>query len=355
MTLDEHITAGAEAGIISPEQALELSRFIAARQSPDADQLTDADAESVRFARGFHDVFLTIGLVILMVGVVYSTGIVAGGFAGFLGAGVAWLLSEYYARARKLVLPSIALGIGFTLMFAFAAGMLAEMMLNDEHQSPDDWLSWSGLIVALAGLAASGGFLARFRLPFATGMVAVSATVTLAAIIAVAAPNMLEQLMRPLFFVAGATIFCAAMIYDLSDPKRNTLRADNAFWLHLAAGPLIVHSVVGAITGDDVDITFVQAAMILAVLFVLGVVALIIDRRAMLVAGLAYLGIAIAVLVREAQVDTGSVFAITLLFLGAAVVVLGTGWRSARCAIVETLVPANLRDHLPTIRVDPNE
>ncbi|NND50189.1 MAG: hypothetical protein HKN60_08045 [Rhizobiales bacterium] len=231
--------------------------------------------------------------------------------------------------------------------------MLAEAILNEEQRGPDDWLPWSGLAAALASLVATIGFLARFRLPFATGMVAVSATVTLAAIVAVAAPGMLEQLMRPLFFVAGATTFCAAMIYDLSDPMRNTLRADNAFWLHLAAGPLIVHSVVGAITGDEVDITFAQATIILIVLFVLGVVALIIDRRAMLVAGLAYLGIAIAVLVREAQVDTGSVFAITLLFLGAAVVALGTGWRSARRAVVETLVPAGLREHLPTIRVDP--
>ena len=355
MRLDEHLAAGAEAGIISPDQAHKLAGFIASRECTGDDELSDTDAESVRFARGFHDVFLTIGLIILMVGVVYSTGIVAGGFSGFLGAGVAWLLSEYYARARRLVLPSIALGIGFTLMFAIASGMLAEVILNEEHKGPEDWLPWSGLVAALASLFASIGFLARFRLPFATGMVAVSATVTLAAFVAVAAPNMLEQLMRPLFFVAGATAFCAAMIYDLSDPKRNTLRADNAFWLHLAAGPLIVHSVVGAITGDEIDITFARATIILAVLFVLGAVALIIDRRAMLVAGLAYLGIAIAVLVREAQVDTGSVFAITLLFLGAAVVALGTGWKSARRVVVETLVPAGLREHLPTIRVDPNE
>jgi hypothetical protein len=145
------------------------------------------------------------------------------------------------------------------------------------------------------------------------------------------------------------------MIYDLSDPARSTLRADNAFWLHLAAAPLIVHSVVGSIAGDSADIALQEAVAILSMMAILGLVALIIDRRAMLVAGLTYLGVAIAGVVRVAQVDTGSVFAITLLFLGAAVVALGTGWSGARKFVVETFVPARLAVHLPTIRVNPDE
>jgi hypothetical protein len=145
------------------------------------------------------------------------------------------------------------------------------------------------------------------------------------------------------------------MIHDLSDPGRRTPRADNAFWLHLVAAPLIVHSVAGAITGQETDLTFGQAGAVLGVLSGLGLVALIIDRRALLVAGLAYLGVAVAVLVRGAAIDTGSVLAITLLVVGTAVVLLGTGWRTARRAVVETLVPPRIAASLPTLRDHPHE
>jgi hypothetical protein len=353
MARGDHLAAAAEAGIITPAQARELDHFIGAREGGDDDPL--GDAEAVRFARGFHDVFLTIGLVILLIGVVFSAGIVIGTLAGYLGAGVAWLLAEYYTRSRRLVLPSIALAAGFVLMIAVASGMLVESIINDSSPDGAERLAWAPLAGALAGLAAASGFRARFSLPFASGMVAATASATLIGLATVAAPDSVEILLRPLIFIAGATCFAAAMIYDLSDPQRSTLRADNAFWLHLAAAPLIVHSVVGAIAGEEIEITLGQAAAILGVLAVLALVALIIDRRAMLVAGLAYLGVAIGVLVREAQVDTGSVFAITLLFLGAAVVALGTGWQSARRAVVETLIPARMAQRLPTIRANAHE
>ena len=353
MAHGDHLAAAAAAGIISPAQARDLDRFIAAREVGDEDLL--GDAEAVRFARGFHDVFLTIGLVILMIGLVFSSGIVIGTLAGYLGAGVAWLLAEYYTRSRRLVLPSIALCAGFVLMIALATGVLVEPIVNDGDPDGAERLTWAPLAGALAGLAAAAGFRARFGLPFASGMVAATASATLISLAAVAAPDSVDVLLRPLIFVAGATCFSAAMIYDLADPKRSTLRADNAFWLHLAAAPLIVHSVVGGIAGEEIEIALGQAAAILGVLAVLALVALVIDRRAMLVAGLAYLGVAIGVLVREAQVETGSVFAITLLFLGAAVVALGTGWGPARRAVVETLIPARMAQRLPTIRVNPDE
>ena len=34
------------------------------------------------------------------------------------------------------------------------------------------------------------------------------------------------------------------MRYDLSDPARETRRTDAAFWLHLLAAPLLVHTLV---------------------------------------------------------------------------------------------------------------
>ena len=42
-----------------------------------------------------------------------------------------------------------------------------------------------------------------------------------------------------LMFVAGLGVFAFAMRWDLQDPERITRRSDVAFWLHLAAAPLI--------------------------------------------------------------------------------------------------------------------
>jgi hypothetical protein len=45
----------------------------------------------------------------------------------------------------------------------------------------------------------------------------------------------------------GLRVFAAAMSFDLSDRDRMTRRSDCAFWLHLLAAPLIVHSLISLI------------------------------------------------------------------------------------------------------------
>ena len=54
---------------------------------------------------------------------------------------------------------------------------------------------------------------------------------------------MLENLSLVLIPI-GLAIFATAMKFDMSDRNRVTQRTDIAFWLHLLAAPLIVHSVV---------------------------------------------------------------------------------------------------------------
>ena len=351
MALADHLEAGTAAGIISAEQAVRLAHFIAERDAAGEDP--GADAEAVRFARGFHDVFLTIGLAILLVGVTLSAGLVVGNSAGFIGAAAAWALAEYYARRRRLVLPSIALAAGFALMVAVSAGDLAPALIGGGFVETGEGRPWFLLLGALAGLAAAAGFFARFRLPFAVGIIAATASATVGAAAAVAWPEAIEDLARPILMICGLAVFIAAMANDLADPARTTLSADNAFWLHLVAAPLIVHSAVGFMIADGVDMPLADALAVFAVIGAVAIVALVVDRRALLVAGLAYLGVAIAVVVREAEADTGSAFAITLLFLGAAVVALGTGWRPARRAVVAAVVPAVLARRLPAIGASP--
>ncbi len=52
------------------------------------------------------------------------------------------------------------------------------------------------------------------------------------------------------FLGCGLAVFAAAMAFDISDRERVTRRADCAFWLHLLAAPLIVHSLVSFVAPE---------------------------------------------------------------------------------------------------------
>ena len=98
--------------------------------------------------------------------------------------------------------------------------------------------------------------------------------------------------------ILGLGIFSIAMRFDLSDPERVTRRTDIAFWLHLLAAPLIVHPLVSGMLGDARLPDAATAGAILAIFAALGAVAVLVDRRALLVSGLSYAGIAFATLLR---------------------------------------------------------
>jgi hypothetical protein len=147
-------------------------------------------------------------------------------------------------------------------------------------------------------------------------------------------------------FLAGVAVFAFAMWWDMSDRSRTTRRSDVAFWLHMLAAPIIAHTVFSSIglTGDGVTGAG-GAIAILAVYIVFGIVALIIDRRALLVSALAYVLFALAFLFR----NFGSVelnFALTAFVIGSALLSLSAFWTPIRSALVRKL-PDNLQARVP--------
>src|SRR5204862_5090982 len=91
-----------------------------------------------------------------------------------------------------------------------------------------------------------------------------------------------------LTLTCGLTVFAAAMAFDISDRDRMTRRSDCAFWLHLLAAPLIVHSLISLITPSLSQITNGIAFTILLIVAAVALIAIAIDRRALLVSALAY-------------------------------------------------------------------
>lgn len=146
-------------------------------------------------------------------------------------------------------------------------------------------------------------------------------------------------------FVVGLVIFAVAISYELRDPRRVQRQSENAFWLHLLAAPLIVFALTGGATSLDVSSTG-EALRMFAVVFALGLLALLIDRRAFIVSALLYLAGAIAYTVNQSGVAPDTQFAITALALGLFVVGLALGWQPLRQVFLG-LLPDRWSAHLP--------
>jgi hypothetical protein len=161
-----------------------------------------------------------------------------------------------------------------------------------------------------------------------------------------------QGIILPLVFVAGLAVFAFAMRWDMSDRERETRRSDVAFWLHLLAAPMIAHPLfnwVGVTGGQNVGPG--GAAAVLAIYVAMGVVALAIDRRALLVSALAYVLFALTWLFDQFGAVELNV-ALTALVIGSALLCLSAFWTPIRKAVVAQL-PGTLQTRLPVIGVVP--
>jgi hypothetical protein len=210
-----------------------------------------------------------------------------------------------------------------------------------------------GVIGALsAAIAAGAAWLhwRQFRVPITVAAGAGSvAAIAVGLLVAVLGQNAEDARNLILGFVLllGIGMFLFAMWWDGSDRTRVTRRADVAFWLHLLAAPMIVHPVftlLGLTTGHA---NVGGGLAVVALYIVLGITALAVDRRALLVSALAYVLYALQAMFREFGAVELNV-ALTALVIGSALLLLSAFWHQARGAIVRPL-PESLRDRLPVL------
>ena len=184
----------------------------------------------------------------------------------------------------------------------------------------------------------------RFYVPItiAAGIAAL-AGVVIALLLAVA-PG-IEIAMNLILILIGLGVFLFAMRWDMQDPARTTRKSDVAFWLHLLAAPMIAHPIfvtLGLLNGDA---TVATALSVIALYVAMGIIALAIDRRALLVSALAYVVVAIIALFREFGAVSLNV-ALAIFVIGSALLLLSAFWQDARWMVVG-LLPENLRQRLP--------
>jgi hypothetical protein len=193
-------------------------------------------------------------------------------------------------------------------------------------------------------------YYARFGLPFAwlpLGYCLAQAVVT--ALTYGFGWEATAPLLSTLSLGLGLLLFAVAMRFDASDPERLTRRSDCGFWLHLAAAPFIVQPLVTSLGGRYSE---TAAVATIAVVLCLAVVALIVDRRALLVSSLLYFGMAVGYLVTRTAAAAGvqSVLLLTLGLLGLFVIFMGLSWHRLRGLILRPFAGAGWLKYLPPIQ-----
>ncbi len=343
----EDLRAAVAAGILSEAQAASLSALANDRAGRRAS--LPSEDEPFEFFRGFSEIFISIGLVILLSGL---TALIAafGGFAlltlvPLATAGIAWWWAGYFTLKRRMTLPSMVLATAYgagIVVFVFAllgqAGMDARA-------------------VSIAGFLASAAAMVlwyrRFRLPFAaflTGAAMLGAIYSITAsasnLVGLVGAGGYQSLFdlgeSPAFATAtlifGIGAFLTGMWFDTRDPFRLGRHSATAFWCHLLAAPALVNTVAVTLMNGG-GIGFLAVALVL-----ITALALVIDRRSFLTAAIAYIAIVIAWVMGESG---GTSWIFVLLVLGGFITAIGTWWVQLRAWLMGVLPDFPGKSRLP--------
>lgn len=333
----EDLRAAVAAGILTEAQAASLTALANSRNGRRA--ALPAEDEPFEFFRGFSEIFISIGLVILLSGV---TALLAafGGFAlltlvPLASAAIAWWWATYFTLRRRMTLPSMVLASAYgagILIFAFT--ILARGGMDERG------VAIIGFLLAAAGMVL---WYRRFRLPFAaflTGGAVLGAVYSITA----SASNVVGLIggggyraffdlgESPAFATAtllfGIGAFLVGMWFDTRDPHRLGRHSATAFWCHLLAAPALVNTVaITLMNGGGIGLLAVALVLIT-------VLALIIDRRSFLTAAIAYIATVIAWVMGEGD---GTEWMFILLLLGGFITAIGTWWVQLRAALMRAL------------------
>ncbi len=344
----EDLRAAVAAGIIDEAQAARLKALVDDREGRRA--AMPAEDEPFEFFRGFSEIFISIGLIILLSGV---TAMLAwfGGFAlltavPLFTAGIAWWWAGYFTLKRRMTLPSMVLATAYGIgLIIFAFTLLGQIGMDERA------VGIGGFVLAAAGMVV---WYLRFKLPFAAFL---TGGFVLAAIYALTASAsnvaglfaagggygvLFDLRESPAFATAtlifGIGAFLVGMWFDTRDPHRLGRHAATAFWCHLLAAPALVNTVaVTLLNGGGI-------ALLVPALLAITVLALVIDRRSFLTAAIAYIAIVIGWVMGGGD---GAQWIFILIALGGLITAIGTWWVQLRAFVMKVLPNFPGKDRLP--------
>ena len=345
-------------GVITAEAAAALRLHIEQQRST-----AIPDEEQFRLLTGFNDIFVAIAAAILLFAVGWigqsigqSSGLTIEDrgptfLAPLFVAATSWGLALYFTAKRRMALPSILLLLAF-VGGVFATSLFA-LILGVGPGNVDGNDKLGGALAAVSAAIAGGAawhHWRKFDVPITVAAGAASVAGIIVGLLVSALGQNIEgarNVILGLVLFLGVGIFLFAMWWDSSDRARLTRRSDVAFWLHLLAAPMIVHPIFTLLGLNNGSATLSEGLIVVALYIALGLTALAVDRRALLVSALAYVLWALADLFKRFGAVELNI-ALTALVIGSALLLLSAFWHQARGAIVRPL-PESLRGKLPIL------
>lgn len=364
MVSNRDLLLGVERGIISQDQLAQLVSLASEAEennSPETFQQLDAEREAEdeapRFIRSFGDLFIAIGTGFLGAGLMAMVTFLGNTLPAQASALVLiWLAAEWLTGYLRISAPSIVLSVLFT---GFATYYMQIFFATADLSSLGIQASREPLFMGVSAMLASGLFYLRFRLPFALAIFGLAVLGLIIATIGTVSSDFLLSNFRWVIGLGGAGLFATAMWFDVQDPLRTSRRSDCGFWLHLIAAPLITHAVLWdshpAITNLQSMLGATPAIsswLVITTFFILfGIVALIINRRALLVSSLGYVGSVIAYGIWQLDLPSGATTSVILLIIATLILTFGVGWTPLRRLIFMLLPHGKYLNKLPPVHV----
>lgn len=351
--IGDDIKSTVSAGIVTEAQAASLLAHVQSRQGQ-RDHMA-ADDEPFEFFRGFAEIFVTVGLSLLLVGLFGVAWFATSSMmAGILLAGTSAYLARYYTLKRRMTLPSMMLSIA-----TVGGALTAVFALLDTGFA----ISKSTYLYTFAaGAVICVLYFMIYRLPFVMFLFGLNvlgliyAAATDVATLYAAASNPSKSLFD---LGTGSSFAVASLIYgfgmmvlglwfDMRDPHRISRYSATGFWLHILAAPALVNT--GAMSLYNLGGTtgyLLTAALLIAVTFF----ALIVDRRSFLTAGVFYFIAIISWAANETMgATTGT--ASVIFIIGAFFTAIGTWWIQIRARIMQALPDFPGKYRLPPYHIN---
>lgn len=296
--------------------------------------------EQLRFVRSFGDIFITLGIIFVAIS---TTQLDIESYFNIIPVICFTATAEWLVRVRRLALPGIA--ILMTILY-FTSQILG---FYDGNSTTANELTGEGkfaIVNFLLLIIVTLLFYLRYRMPFS--LLPLAAGIT--AFIALLTNIDLREHQYILFFY-GVAIFTVAMWFDSRDTARANRYSDCGFWLHLLAAPLLVHGIMFTLIQIPDQSLPIKELLIMAFFVIFLLVALLIDRRAMLISSLSYAIYALIKLADDKLFEIENLTLFIFMAFGIFIVIFGVYWHKTRNFIFSKLSDSIIAHYLPTFKI----
>jgi len=332
MYSNDDLNSAVKRGIFTQDSVDAFRDFIAQQT-----QTQLPDNENFKLIKGFNDIFVSAIIAVLLIAIVsLSENFVV------ITAVVSWILAEVFVKKRKMAQPAVLLTISFLASVFYTVTLIGKMVGHFSHENTIIPL----IAFALTAVAARFHW-NRFHVPITIGLGVTAAAGVIFTIALTFIPSLKDHL-AIFILLTGITLFLIAMKWDSQDTKRVTYKSDVAFWIHLVASPLMIHSLFILIgVFDRGELAPVTIVSIIAIFAILTVLSLVVDRKIFMLSSLLYVLYALASIFKTVGAEGVKSLSVAAIIIAILLITITLNWEKIR-GFVLNLLPKIVTSKVPS-------